>query len=197
MTLGIGSDVAGVGRALATPVLERQPRGRWHAGRWGCTAGTQRPSETHQECNWGRFHEENKGVARRVARSSPCWAPGVEAKLAPAPRRCRVLLRHVWGGGGPWCLTSPASPPRVRGGKRFSTPEPRGRLSLSAEEWPLRELALSLALRGRQLVVFVANDKIQTFKQKQKLANVYAHCTDFDCSTVCTDLSEQIGGVRM
>lgn len=73
----------------------------------------------------------------------------------------------------------------------------RSSVAVAAEEWPLRELALSLALRGRQLVVFVANDKIQTFKQKQKLANVYAHCTDFDCSTVCTDLSEQIGGVRM
>lgn len=46
-------------------------------------------------------------------------------------------------------------------------------------------------------MVFVADDKTQTLKQKQKLANSYPPGTDLDGSPVHADLSEQIGGVRM
>lgn len=69
--------------------------------------------------------------------------------------------------------------------------------AVTAEERPLREHELSSTLQGRQLVVFVADDKTQTLKQKQKLANSYPPGTDLDGSPVHADLSEQIGGVRM
>lgn len=89
--------------------------------------------------------------------------------------------------------------PALLGRKHFSAPEPRGRspAAVTAEERPLRKHELSLTLQGRQLVVFVANDKTQTLKQKQKLANSYPPGTDLDGSPVHADLSEQIGGVRM
>lgn len=57
----------------------------------------------------------NKRRGTSVARGSPCRAPGVEAKLAPAPRGPSVSVPLLLGcplrgGEGPGCCVSLASP---------------------------------------------------------------------------------------
>lgn len=79
--------------------------------------------------------------------------------------------------------------PALLGRKHFSAPEPRGRspAAVTAEERPLREHELSSTLQGRQLVVFVADDKTQTLKQKnwQTLIHLVLTLMAPQCTQTC------------